>query len=168
MVGLVIVSHSQKLAEGVKELAKQMAPDVPVAKPAPFEDRRREARSRCEHDELRPDFEPAVAPAELVDEAAAHTRGAPAARHHAPDARVGEKPRAGCERARDLGDEHRLLGAGRAAVGAVVEPDATVDVARIVFDLPAEPASALDEELVVVDGKVIFKPGISRFFATPV
>lgn len=30
MVGLVIVSHSQKLAEGVKELAKQMAPDVPI------------------------------------------------------------------------------------------------------------------------------------------
>ncbi|QGU94297.1 PTS-dependent dihydroxyacetone kinase phosphotransferase subunit DhaM [Clostridium bovifaecis] len=31
MVGLVIVSHSQKVAEGVKELASQMAVDVPIA-----------------------------------------------------------------------------------------------------------------------------------------
>lgn len=31
MVGLVIVSHSQKLAEGVKELALQMAENVPIA-----------------------------------------------------------------------------------------------------------------------------------------
>ncbi|HRE25960.1 MAG TPA: PTS-dependent dihydroxyacetone kinase phosphotransferase subunit DhaM, partial [Anaerolineales bacterium] len=31
MVGIVIVSHSQKLAEGVVELARQMAgPDVPI------------------------------------------------------------------------------------------------------------------------------------------
>lgn len=29
MVGFVIVSHSRKLAEGVVELAKMMAPDVP-------------------------------------------------------------------------------------------------------------------------------------------
>lgn len=31
MVGLVIVSHSQKVAEGVKELASQMAVDVSIA-----------------------------------------------------------------------------------------------------------------------------------------
>lgn len=31
MVGLVLVSHSKKVAEGVKELAAQMAPDVPIA-----------------------------------------------------------------------------------------------------------------------------------------
>ncbi|RDU23489.1 dihydroxyacetone kinase phosphoryl donor subunit DhaM [Anaerosacchariphilus polymeriproducens] len=31
MVGLVIVSHSQKIAEGAKELASQMAADVPIA-----------------------------------------------------------------------------------------------------------------------------------------
>lgn len=30
MVGLVIVSHSAKLAEGIKELVAQMAPDMPV------------------------------------------------------------------------------------------------------------------------------------------
>ena len=30
MVGIVIVSHSQKLAEGVKELAEMMANDVPI------------------------------------------------------------------------------------------------------------------------------------------
>ena len=31
MVGIVIVSHSQRLAEGVVELARQMAgPDVPI------------------------------------------------------------------------------------------------------------------------------------------
>lgn len=31
MVGIVIVSHSQKLAEGVAEIAQMMAADVPVA-----------------------------------------------------------------------------------------------------------------------------------------
>ena len=31
MVGIVIVSHSQKLAEGVKELAEMMASDVQIA-----------------------------------------------------------------------------------------------------------------------------------------
>lgn len=31
MVGIVIVSHSQKVAEGVVELCKQMAPEVPIA-----------------------------------------------------------------------------------------------------------------------------------------
>ena len=31
MVGIVIVSHSQKIAEGAKELALQMAPDAPIA-----------------------------------------------------------------------------------------------------------------------------------------
>ena len=31
MVGIVIVSHSQKLAEGVVELAKMMAANAPVA-----------------------------------------------------------------------------------------------------------------------------------------
>ena len=31
MVGIVIVSHSQKIAEGVVELAKQMAAAVPMA-----------------------------------------------------------------------------------------------------------------------------------------
>ncbi len=31
MIGIVIVSHSQKLAEGVKELTNEMARDVPVA-----------------------------------------------------------------------------------------------------------------------------------------
>ena len=31
MVGIVIVSHSSKLAEGVKELAMQMAKEVPLA-----------------------------------------------------------------------------------------------------------------------------------------
>ncbi|MCB2305086.1 PTS-dependent dihydroxyacetone kinase phosphotransferase subunit DhaM [Clostridium estertheticum] len=30
MVGIVIVSHSRKVAEGVKELALQMAKDVPI------------------------------------------------------------------------------------------------------------------------------------------
>lgn len=31
MVGIVIVSHSQKVAEGAKELALQMAPDAKIA-----------------------------------------------------------------------------------------------------------------------------------------
>lgn len=31
MVGIVIVSHSQKLAEGVVEVARMMASDVPIA-----------------------------------------------------------------------------------------------------------------------------------------
>jgi dihydroxyacetone kinase phosphotransfer subunit len=31
MVGIVIVSHSEKIAEGVVELARQMAADVPMA-----------------------------------------------------------------------------------------------------------------------------------------
>ena len=31
MVGIVIVSHSNKVAEGVKELALQMAKEVPIA-----------------------------------------------------------------------------------------------------------------------------------------
>ena len=31
MVGIVIVSHSQKIAEGAKELALQMAPEAPIA-----------------------------------------------------------------------------------------------------------------------------------------
>jgi len=31
MVGIVIVSHSQKIAEGAKELAHQMAPDAQIA-----------------------------------------------------------------------------------------------------------------------------------------
>ncbi|MGL4606497.1 MAG: dihydroxyacetone kinase phosphoryl donor subunit DhaM [Eubacteriaceae bacterium] len=31
MVGIVIVSHSQKIAEGAKELAMQMAPDAKIA-----------------------------------------------------------------------------------------------------------------------------------------
>lgn len=31
MVGIVIVSHSEKIAEGVKELALQMAEEVPMA-----------------------------------------------------------------------------------------------------------------------------------------
>lgn len=30
MVSIVIVSHSQKIAEGVKELAEQMSPEVPI------------------------------------------------------------------------------------------------------------------------------------------
>ena len=30
MVGIVIVSHSEKIAQGVVELCKQMAPDVPM------------------------------------------------------------------------------------------------------------------------------------------
>lgn len=30
MVGMVIISHSEKVAEGVKELALQMAEDVPI------------------------------------------------------------------------------------------------------------------------------------------
>ncbi|KNZ41216.1 dihydroxyacetone kinase phosphoryl donor subunit DhaM [Acetobacterium bakii] len=31
MVGIVVVSHSQKIAEGAKELAHQMAPDAQIA-----------------------------------------------------------------------------------------------------------------------------------------
>lgn len=31
MVGIVIVSHSQKIAEGARELALQMAPEAPIA-----------------------------------------------------------------------------------------------------------------------------------------
>ena len=31
MVGIVIVSHSQKLAEGVVEIATMMAADAPIA-----------------------------------------------------------------------------------------------------------------------------------------
>ena len=31
MVGIVIVSHSEKVAQGVMELCKQMAPDVAIA-----------------------------------------------------------------------------------------------------------------------------------------
>lgn len=38
MVGIVIVSHSQKLAEGVVELAKMMAADAPVAAAGGLED----------------------------------------------------------------------------------------------------------------------------------
>ena len=38
MVGIVIVSHSQKLAEGVVEVAKMMAQDAPVAAAGGMED----------------------------------------------------------------------------------------------------------------------------------
>ena len=38
MVGIVIVSHSQKIAEGTVELAKQMAADVPMAAAGGLED----------------------------------------------------------------------------------------------------------------------------------
>ena len=38
MVGFVIVSHSRKLAEGVVELAKMMAPDVPQVAAGGLED----------------------------------------------------------------------------------------------------------------------------------
>ena len=38
MVGFVIVSHSGKLAEGVVDLAKMMAPDVPMAAAGGLED----------------------------------------------------------------------------------------------------------------------------------
>ena len=38
MVGFVIVSHSRKLAEGVVELAKMMAPDVPQVAVGGLED----------------------------------------------------------------------------------------------------------------------------------
>ena len=38
MVGIVIVSHSQKIAEGVVELAKQMAASVPMAAAGGLED----------------------------------------------------------------------------------------------------------------------------------
>lgn len=38
MIGIVIVSHSQKLAEGVVELAKMMASNAPVAAAGGLED----------------------------------------------------------------------------------------------------------------------------------
>ena len=38
MVGFVIVSHSSKLAEGVVDLTKMMAPDVPIAAAGGMED----------------------------------------------------------------------------------------------------------------------------------
>jgi len=38
MVGIVIVSHSQKLAEGVVEIASMMANDVPIAAAGGLED----------------------------------------------------------------------------------------------------------------------------------
>ena len=38
MVGIVIVSHSQKLAEGVVEVAKMMAQDAPIAAAGGLED----------------------------------------------------------------------------------------------------------------------------------
>ena len=38
MVGIVIVSHSQKIAEGTVELAKQMAVDVPMTAAGGLED----------------------------------------------------------------------------------------------------------------------------------
>lgn len=38
MVGIVLVSHSQKLAEGVKELAALMAPTVPIVAAGGMED----------------------------------------------------------------------------------------------------------------------------------
>lgn len=38
MVGIVIVSHSQKLAEGVVELARMMADDIPIAAAGGLED----------------------------------------------------------------------------------------------------------------------------------
>ena len=38
MVGIVIVSHSQKLAEGVVEVAKMMASEVPIAAAGGLED----------------------------------------------------------------------------------------------------------------------------------
>ena len=31
MVGVIIVSHSEKVAQGAKELAEQMAPQAPIA-----------------------------------------------------------------------------------------------------------------------------------------
>ncbi|AFA48809.1 dihydroxyacetone kinase phosphoryl donor subunit DhaM [Acetobacterium woodii] len=38
MVGIVVVSHSQKIAEGAVELSKQMAPDVKIAAAGGMED----------------------------------------------------------------------------------------------------------------------------------
>ena len=38
MVGIVVASHSRKLAEGVVELARMMAPNVPIAAAGGMED----------------------------------------------------------------------------------------------------------------------------------
>ena len=38
MVGIVVASHSRRLAEGVVELAQMMAPDVPIAAAGGLED----------------------------------------------------------------------------------------------------------------------------------
>ncbi|MDD3307376.1 MAG: dihydroxyacetone kinase phosphoryl donor subunit DhaM [Acetobacterium sp.] len=38
MVGIVVVSHSQKIAEGVVELAKQMSPEASIAAAGGMED----------------------------------------------------------------------------------------------------------------------------------
>lgn len=38
MVGIVIVSHSQKLAEGVVEISRMMAEDIPIADAGGLED----------------------------------------------------------------------------------------------------------------------------------
>lgn len=38
MVGIVVVSHSQKIAEGAVELARQMAPDAQIAAAGGMED----------------------------------------------------------------------------------------------------------------------------------
>ena len=38
MVGIVVASHSKRLAEGVVELAQMMAPDVPIAAAGGLED----------------------------------------------------------------------------------------------------------------------------------
>lgn len=40
MVGMVLISHSLKIGEGVKELALQMVPDVPIAVAAGTKDGR--------------------------------------------------------------------------------------------------------------------------------
>jgi formyltetrahydrofolate deformylase len=53
-----------------------------------------------------------------------------------------------------------------------VGSDTVEDVKRKGLELEGKVLSKamqlfLDEELVVVDGKVIFKPGISRFFEAP-
>ena len=38
MVGIVLISHSQKAAEGAVELARMMAPDAPIAAAGGLED----------------------------------------------------------------------------------------------------------------------------------
>jgi hypothetical protein len=139
----------------------EAAADLARQQPAPLENAGRVPRPGGQHDEWGEGAEASAPAAVLAHEPAPHADRPAAAEEHAVDPRVRHQRRARAERARDLGHVHALLGARRAAEGAVVQADAAAHVARRARDRPAQPARALEEELrVAAVGVLVVRLGV--------